>query len=276
MKLVISIAALAVLICGWSHAAADESVWVTEDGDAVKIRGGAAFISDEDAVEFDVSELADGETRTFGDEDKQVTVTRDGDEVTIRHSRGDGDSGHSVICELDSDVCKIFYVDDEPGKVMLMIRKTGGCGDGEDCRHIAVSHVSISEGEPGQVVIEKTVRCDEDGNCEESEEAMTLGMAHAEAMATIDVMADIDDLGGLHDVLVLGLDDEDGKVFKIVPGTHVTLRCPEGDVTMRVKREEADDVYLCPKHSVPLEKVSTKDGVHRIMIKKKVSEDDVD
>ena len=33
----------------------------------------------------------------------------------------------------------------------------------------------------------------------------------------------------------------------------VALSCPEGDTSMHVSKEEADDVFLCPKHSLPLE-----------------------
>jgi len=44
------------------------------------------------------------------------------------------------------------------------------------------------------------------------------------------------------------------------------LRCPEGDTTMRVKKEEVDEVFLCPKHSLPLEKAPSKGRVHRIKV----------
>jgi len=35
----------------------------------------------------------------------------------------------------------------------------------------------------------------------------------------------------------------------------VTLRCPEGDTTMRLDKDEVVGNYFCPQHNVELEKV---------------------
>ena len=51
--------------------------------------GGAMFIHQEGAERFDVSDLADGETRVFGTGAKQVSATRTGDIVTLSREEND-------------------------------------------------------------------------------------------------------------------------------------------------------------------------------------------
>ena len=52
---------------------------------------------------------------------------------------------------------------------------------------------------------------------------------------------------------------EPGGVFvhKEFDSSKVHLRCPEGDSTIHVDKEEAGDVFLCPKHSVPMEQIKS-------------------
>ena len=52
----------------------------------------------------------------------------------------------------------------------------------------------------------------------------------------------------------------------------VVLTCPEGDAKIHVEQEEAEDTFLCPKHSVPMEKVEA--AVHKIVIEQTVVEED--
>jgi len=84
---------------------------------------------------------------------------------------------------------------------------------------------------------------------------------------------DLDVMNVMKDIFVVG--DDDGGTRRIVvrSGSQASLRCPEGDVTMVVDRDEADETYLCPKHAVPLER-SGGHGAHRILIETK--EDDTD
>ena len=70
------------------------------------------------------------------------------------------------------------------------------------------------------------------------------------------------------DTIVVG-DHAKGDMVFISTDDKITLRCPEGDTTMRVEKTEAEDVFLCPKHSVPLEKVKTKGRVHEIKVRTK-------
>jgi hypothetical protein len=84
------------------------------------------------------------------------------------------------------------------------------------------------------------------------------------------------DMGADGEVIVVGEGGEwvgdhskHGNVMFISEDARISLRCPEGDTTMRVEKEEAEDVFLCPKHSVPLEKVEFKGRVHEIKVRTK-------
>lgn len=50
----------------------------------------------------------------------------------------------------------------------------------------------------------------------------------------------------------------------------IIMRCPEGDTTMMIDEAEKDEVFLCPKHNVPLEKVEGEGKPHKIIIRKSV------
>ena len=58
-----------------------------------------------------------------------------------------------------------------------------------------------------------------------------------------------------------------GAVFgSVLASDSVLLRCTEGDATITVKKEEAKDTFLCPKHSTPMEPVAQTfgSGIHVI------------
>ena len=72
-----------------------------------------------------------------------------------------------------------------------------------------------------------------------------------EGVAVVDV--DVEVLGGDAHGWVHA--DKGVRGLKMLgDGDEVLLRCPERDTTMHVALDEADDTFLCPKHSVPLEK----------------------
>jgi hypothetical protein len=72
----------------------------------------------------------------------------------------------------------------------------------------------------------------------------------------MEIVADFDSPGH-GDVMIFHADPLDGKTV---------LRCPEGDATVRVDEEEADDTFLCPKHSVPMEQVAAKKLIKTIRV----------
>jgi len=59
--------------------------------------------------------------------------------------------------------------------------------------------------------------------------------------------------GDKHVVRVMRIKESDGKL----------LRCPEGDVTMTLKKDETNSGYRCPKHNLALEEV--KGEPHRVV-----------
>ena len=100
-----------------------------------------------------------------------------------------------------------------------------------------------------------------------------MGHPHGEGHAIIELKAGMGEDG---EVIVIGEGGEwvgdhcpHGNVMFISEDSKTVLRCPEGDTTMRVEKEEAEDVFLCPKHSVPLEKVESKGRVHEIKVRTK-------
>ena len=95
----------------------------------------------------------------------------------------------------------------------------------------------------------RKIKCDEEGNCEELED-----MHHG---GEVEVVADIHH-GGHGNVMIFRSDELDGKVM---------LRCPEGDATVAVEQDEAEDVFLCPKHSIPMEKAPAKKLIREFHLK---------
>jgi hypothetical protein len=107
--------------------------------------------------------------------------------------------------------------------------------------------------ESGKVmlVVKKESECEHgDGDCREI--SLMMGLA--------------DGAVGARSHVVLRADHGHASVFVVGEGDHVLLRCPEGDTTMRVAKDEAEDGYLCPKHSIALEKVESRGRVHKIKI----------
>jgi hypothetical protein len=108
------------------------------------------------------------------------------------------------------------------------------------------------------VMIRKTAECEDGQDCMKMEHNIRVHEMH----------------GGAHGVWIS--DDGDQEVLSIGDGPNVfafrgssktMLRCPEGDTTMSVDKAEAEDTFLCPRHSVPLEKLSGPEGLHEILLK---------
>jgi hypothetical protein len=224
-------AGLAVVVAAISVAGAGEDkTWVTAEDRTIVLDGKDAVFG-EGAEVLNVADLRDGESRTVGSGEKQVTVSRTGDNVTIRRDANGGDGRMEIDCDVTRDSCKIMTIAGDPEKVMIMVEKTRECVNGVgDCGNVA--HVDVAEGGKHHVVIRK-VKCDDAGNCNEVHEVVG-GVA---------VQAD-----GPHAVFVRKAFDD----------SKVHLACPEGDATLHVDQEEAEDVFLCPKHNVPLERLEPK------------------
>jgi hypothetical protein len=243
---------------------AGEGKWVSKSGNVHAIHGGnAVFVSDDDAERFDLSDLAVGETRTFGTGSRAVTVSRSGDSVTITRSRsGDDVSSIDITCEVENDTCTVLTFPNDPEKVMVAIERERTCVDGAgDC--------DFSFGEAhgaGHVVVD--IDCDGD-DCEEFHTMHLQGLSELNNAFAIETTGDggetskivIRRVGGHgakeDNVFVTSMGASVGGLHEILAlhGDKVMLRCSEGDATIMVEKEEGEDTFLCPKHSTPMEQV---------------------
>jgi len=232
----------------------EENVWVTDAGHRMALHGhgNAMFISD-DGETFDLSDLLQGQSRAFGEGDKQVTASRDGDIVTINRVASGDEKALEIQCHVDTDTCQVMTFEEDPEKVMIVVTKTRECvngiGDCEATVDISLDRFDIGEG--GHAIIRK-VKCDDTGNCEEFEDVHV-------GSAMIEVIADMEH-GNHPNIMVMHAGEMDGKV---------KLVCPEGDSTVRVDAEQADDTFLCPQHSVPMEQATEHKFIRKIELKEK-------
>ena len=145
-----------------------------------------------------------------------------------------------------------------------MIEKSRECVNGVgDCdEDVLVSIDDLQFGESGaHVVIEKLVDCDGD-DCEESL-VHVLGEGAGHGTAHVELIHDDGD--DPHEKRMVFVHAGGGQAYSF--GSKTMLRCPEGDATIHVEREEADETFLCPKHSVPMESI-VGSSMRRIRVKK--------
>jgi hypothetical protein len=235
---------LAVAALGCAAAVAGGGVWVSSDGETHGTLEGGKVVLVGGGEGFDLSQLADGETRVFGAGDHSVTATRRGDVATITRAASDDGQAVDVTCELGRDKCRIVTTASAPERVMIVVQKERTCVDGEgDCAEVSVDAADAMPGDGQRIEIRKVLRCEDPDHCEESEDLS------GDPMMFISPLA--------------GMDHPDVHEFILAMphGDSVLLRCPEGDATLRVKKDEAEQVYLCPKHSKPMQKAEPRSGV---------------
>ena len=249
------------------------------------LAGNAHFFG-ERGEEFDLADLRDGESRTFGDGEDQLTAVRDGDVVTLSRP-GNGERRDLALeCRVGTDTCKVITIEGDDGdQIMVVVEKRRECVNGEGDCDFDLDHIVMMEGagDGHHVVIERRVTCGvsegvSEGECENIEIHALPGDGHGAFFITED--GDVSELAiaGAHANVWIS---DDGTVtdLKARPGAHVVLhadgallRCPESDTTMRVNRDEVEDVFLCPKHSVPLEEQERGSFVRKIRIKEQPHE----
>ena len=253
--------------------AEEGGTWVSADSGKVHklSHGNAVFVSDEGAERFDLSDLRDGETRVFGAGPRAVTATRNGDTVSLsRTSSGDDVSVIDVNCEIDSDTCTVLTFPNDSEKVMIAIEKERVCVDGEgDCDFEFGTHMA-----EGHVVVD--IDCDGE-ECDDIQalhlDRMMMDKTNNTFTVNVDAVASMDGEPSRFVIRRTGMGDGDDNVWVTGGGAHmirelhgnkVMLRCSEGDATITVDKEEAEETFLCPKHSTPMEKASDHPGIHVI------------
>jgi len=85
---------------------------------SLAVAGPRAGKSSDHVEKFNLADLADGETRTFGDGESAVTATRKGDEVVVNYGGGDGEK-KTLRCTLGKETCYAMTLDGEGKKVMV-------------------------------------------------------------------------------------------------------------------------------------------------------------
>lgn len=157
---------------------AGNGVWVSDDGNS-----------------FDLSDLEDGETKFFGNGDKQITATRNGDTISI-DSPGDGD-GRSVKieCTAGQDDCRVMTLGENDKKVALMIKK------GHAGHHLMSIDENVVIGENG----ETTITITQIGDCEDDGDAGCIGEM------IVEVIASADDHDSSHNIWVSGAGSHHGR-----------------------------------------------------------------
>ena len=71
---------------------------------------------------FDLADLVDGETRIFGEGEKQVTVTRVGDVVSIDRAEHGESHKLELKCDVSQDSCQIITFEENEA----LVRKAAG------------------------------------------------------------------------------------------------------------------------------------------------------
>jgi len=198
--------------------------------------GEVQIFGDGEMEKVDLSELRDGETRTFGTGEDVITATREGDTIRLTLPHGE----RTIDCSVGKGNCYAFTtIGDGDGPSVLMLSNVDDDGEGER-----------------KVEVVKIVTGDGAGHAQS-----LLNWVHDE-----DVYVDggeikvVTKVGGPRDLLtVIG---EDGR----------QLRCPEGDSTLSLDDED-DGIYYCPKHNVEMEEVKAHTLNHRVIMIKDKEED---
>ncbi|MDH3627940.1 MAG: hypothetical protein OEV00_14955 [Acidobacteriota bacterium] len=236
---------------------------------------GSAMILHEDGAEsFDVGDLADGETRVFGAGDKQITATRSGNVVTLLRNESGDEKKIEILCNVDSDNCSIVTAGDGDS-VAIVVQKTRTChGNKDECgADPAIADFASGEG-LARVIIEKHADCEGD-DCDEFE-VLVSGEGHGNHFfhhENNSVVISPDGAEGEwvsedgHDIAIAG----PNAIF--LSADQLVLRCPEGDTTTRIEKDRRHETFLCPQHSVPLEKQKMP-SIRRIKIERPHSGDD--
>ncbi len=202
-----------------------------------------------DGEKIDLSDLADGETRTFGRGEHQITAARQGDLITI--AVGDTEVVSDFTCDAEKDNCFVILSGDDDA-VKLMVTK-GGEGSG----HMEKQVMVMAFGDREHDADHELIFSDEDG-----EQVNVFVSTHGESHTWVSR-----DDGDVR-VFVTRDGDGDSHVRRILLHADTTaLRCPEGDTTMHLQEGDQDEgPFYCPKHDIKLEKVDPRVHNRRIHV----------
>ena len=225
---------------------------------------------------FNLADLADGESRTFGEGDHAITATRKGDEVTIT-LRGHGAKGgkETFACTVGKDHCYVMARGEDGKGQVVVLNKSESGKDGKKTVTTRVLTSSDSAGE--QKIMVFAGDDDDDLVIKELEPGMKWVTSQVDLDGESGEVVIHSDGEGLAVVTTDVSETEPGtKVVRIVAEGGTVLRCPEGDATLVLKKgeEKTGGPYFCPRHNLKMEpskepviikekvKVEKKSGSH--------------
>ncbi len=182
-----------------------------------------------DGEPFDLSELADGETRYFGPPEREVAVARIGDEVVMTLPGDDGET-HEIKCNVVEDGCFLLTGGEDDDASIMIMNTRGPHGHGKG-NFVFADDESLSDSK--RVLIQ------------------TLGALDNEFAFRGHGMQWVSD------------DDDAGvpqHLFRMLAEPGTMVHCPEGDTTMRLEEDESAEGYYCPRHNVLMEKADHSFG----------------
>ena len=203
-----------------------------------------------DGEQIDLSDLADGETRTFGQGERQITAVREGDLITI--AVGDTEMVSDFTCDAAKDSCFVILSGD--GDAVKLLVTTGSEGQGHAEKKVMVMAFGDREHDGDHEFV---------FSGEDSELVNVMVSTHGESHTWVSR-----DDGDVR-VFVTRDGDGDGRshVRRILLRADTTmLRCPEGDTTMHLQEGEDEGPFYCPKHDIKLEKVDPRKHSRRIHV----------
>jgi hypothetical protein len=184
---------------------------------------------------FNLADLANGESRTFGEGEQAITATRYGDDIEVTYQGKDGENKKQTLhCTVGKDNCYAMTLSGEGKGHVVVLSKTG---------------TVVAD---GGKELTKIVLADGSG---ESKSLMVFASDGDDADSKSVVVS-----GGPGMSWVVEIHEE---------GTTL-LQCPKGDATLTLKKgEENSGPYLCPKHNLKMEAVKTPVVIKKVEVQKK-------
>ena len=198
---------------------------------------------------FNLADLANGESRTFGEGDQAITATRYGDDIEVTYQGKKGENKKQTLhCTVGKDTCYAMTLTDEGKGHVVMLSQTATSGQKGQLKEVKKIVLTGGDTDGKSLMVFAG-----DGECCAGTGAMVVGDGSGMSWVT----ATSDSEPG---VQVMELHEE---------GTTL-LKCPKGDATLILhKGEENSGPYFCPKHNLQMEVVKAPVILKKIEVHKK-------
>jgi len=133
--------------------------------------------SSDHVEKFNLADLADGETRTFGEKDSAVTATRKGNDIVVTYGGGDGEK-KTLHCTVGKETCYAMTLDGEGKKIMVF-----SSGDDPEGSHVVLDENDLhmtwmtADGDKGATGVKVILIHDDGGtvlSCPEGDATLVL------------------------------------------------------------------------------------------------------